>query len=405
MPLTDRAVKALKPGTKTYKRHDEKGLYIVVRPLPSGAKFWQHRFRFGGREQTDSFGQYPEVGLAAARKKLLANRALLLDGVNPMESKRARKRQVVREQAGTFEAVGRDWLAKMAVEWNATHHTKVRQRLERDVFPRLGKRPTSEIDAPEVLVVLRRIADRGSHETAKRARQNIGAIMRRATALGYAQGDPTTALVDELPTPETEHFPAITDDPVRFGELLAAIDQHVGAPAVGLALRLAPYVAVRAGELQSAEWAHIDLDERVWSMPRERTKTRQAHMVPLSRQAVSLLEEARELPTHGRYVFASPRQLDRPISNMALGKALHALGFKDEHTPHGFRASFRTMAAERLGVPEHLLEHSLSHVVRDPLGRAYNRTTFLEERRKLMQRWSDYVDRLKRNTAQREGRS
>jgi integrase len=393
MPLTDKAVKGLKPNPdRDYKRADSLGLFVLVRH--NGSKLWRFKYKIGRREKLLAIGSYPDLSLREARDRRDDARQLVRDGGDPSAEKQARKRAAIREEAGTFGDVADAWLQKMAVEWNSTHHTKVRQRLERDVLPRLRGRPIAEIEASEIHALATRIADRGAHETAQRALQNIGAIMRHATAIGLAQGDPTAHLRRTLPTPKTKNFPAITE-PKRFGELLRALELHVGAPAVGLALRLAPHVALRSGELQRAEWSEVDSAEALWTIPGEKTKTGADHIVPMSRQVVAIFNQARDLPTAGRYVFASPRQLDRPISNMALGKALHGLGFKDEHTVHGFRASFRTMADEQLHAEAHLLEHSLGHVVRDPLGRSYNRTTHLEDRRALMQRWSDWIDGLK----------
>lgn len=393
MPLTDRSIKGFKSEERDYKRADSLGLFLLVRA--NGSRLWRFRYRLSGREKLFSIGAYPEVSLREARDARDDARKLLRDGGDPSAAKQARKAAAFADENGTFKAVAEEWLAKQAHEWSPAHHKKVTARIKRDILPRLGGRSIADITAPIVLAVLQNITDRGKHETADRARQNIGQIMRFAAISGRAQGDPTPLLKGALPRPKSSHHAAIIE-PKEFGDLLRAIQCHSGSLEVSVALRMAPHVALRPGELRRAEWSELDLVDCLWTIPSGKMKMREDHIVPLSRQVVALFHEIRPLTGRGRFVFPSPRSALKPLSDMALLAALRNLGFgKDTATVHGFRASFRTMADEQLREPAHLLEHQLAHAVKDPNGRAYNRTKHLDDRRELMQRWSDYLDSLR----------
>jgi len=393
MPLTDKTVKGLKPEARDYKRADANGLFVLVRP--NGSKLWRFRYRFGRREKLLSIGAYPEVSLRDARDARDDARKLLREGLDPSAEKQARKAAAVVDERGTFRVVAEEWLAKQAVEWVPEYTKKVRARVERNLLPQLGSRQAATLTAPDFHRVLKRISDVGHHETARRTLQNCGQIMRFAAMTGRAQGDPTALLKGALPRPKAAHHAAIVE-PRAFGDLLRAIEEYQGSMEVSVALRIAPHVALRPGELRRAEWSEVDLDSRLWTIPASKMKMREDHMVPLSRQVVALFEEIRPLSSRSTFVFPSPRSATRPLSDMALLSALRNLGFdKETATVHGFRASFRTIADEKLGAEAHLLEHSLAHAVRDANGRAYNRTTHLEDRRVLMQRWSDYLDELR----------
>ncbi len=390
--LTDRAIRAAKPRPKPYKLSDERGLALLIEP--TGSKLWRLRYRFEGRESMLSLGTYPDTGLALAREKRDEARALLARGINP-SAHRAAKRAAV---ADSFAAVAREWYAKEAGGWVPSHGERILRRLERDVFPRIGTRPVSQITAPEILDVLRRIVDRSAVETAHRALANIGQVMRFAVATGRAPADPTPALRGALPSPDAKHHAAITE-PKAFGALLADLDGYSGSPVVRAALRLAPHVFVRPGELRRAEWAEINFDADggpLWIIPGAKMKGGADHVVPLSSQAVAILCEIEPLSGRSQFVFPGARSYHRPLSENAVLAALRSLGYgKESVTGHGFRATARTLLDEVLGYSAHLIEHQLAHSVRDPLGRAYNRTTHLEERRKMLQRWSDYIDELR----------
>ncbi|HEU5295438.1 MAG TPA: integrase arm-type DNA-binding domain-containing protein [Burkholderiaceae bacterium] len=401
MMLSDTQIRTTKPGGKSVRLYDERGLYLEV--TPSGGRWWRLKYRFSGKEKLLSMGTYPDTSLKAAREKRDRTRALLAEGVDPSETRRAEKASRSQAVANGFEAVAREWHAAVHLaQVSAGHAARTLIRLEQDVFPWLGGLPVGEIKAPELLQAMRRIEARGAIETAHRALQACGQVFRYAIATGRAERDPTPDLRGALKPVLVQHMAAITD-PKRVGELLRAIKGYKGMPVTRAALQLAPLVFVRPGELRKAEWVEFDLDAAQWRIPAARMKrTRQeklsgtAHVVPLSRQAVALLRDLHPLTGHGRYLFPSPRTGERPMSDNGVLSALRRMGFpRDEMTGHGFRAMARTLLAERLGVDEAVIEAQLAHAVKDSLGRAYNRTEFLEQRRKMLQTWADYLDRLR----------
>ena len=391
MPLTDTAIRNAKPTGKPFKLFDDRGLFLLV--TPSGGKWWRIKYRFDGKEKTLSMGIYPDVTLAKARDRRDELRKLLADGIDPGAHRKAAKSVRVERAANSFEVVAREWFAKYQPGWNAAHGDRIIRRFERDVFPLIGGRPIAEITAPELLAVVRKIEARGALETAHRALGNCGQVLRFAVATGRAQRDPTGDLRGALPPVKGEHFAAITD-PKRTAELLRMMGGYQGTLTVNCALRLAPLVFVRPGELRIAQWADIDLDAAEWCYIVTKTKT--PHIVPLSTQAVAILREVQALTGGSRYVFPSARSWQRPMSDNAILAALRRMGIaKAEMSGHGFRAMARTILDEVLGVRPDLIEHQLAHAVRDPNGRAYNRTAHLPERRKMMQQWADYLDKLK----------
>jgi len=389
MALTDLKIRSLKPGPKPRKVADERGLYLLV--TPAGGRLWRFKYRFDGREKLLSMGSYPDVGLALARERRDDARRQLAKGIDPGAVRRA-ETQAPRD---TFEALAREWLEKQSSAWVPGHLKRVEGRLEADVLPCLGDRPVAELTAPEILETVRRVADRGALETAHRELWSIGAIMRHAVATGRASGDPTPALRGALPAVRSQHFAAIIK-PGEVGELLRAIESYHGSPVVRAALRLAPRVFVRPGELRRAEWAEIDAGRALWTIPGSKMKTGQDHLVPLSKQALEILADVEPLTGAGRYCFPSPRSDARPMSENAITAALRRMGYESgEMTGHGFRAIARTLLDEELGFAAHLVEHQLAHRVKDPLGRSYNRTQHLRERVAMMQKWSDYLDTLR----------
>lgn len=391
MPLSDTKIRNAKPAAKPYKLFDERGLYIEV--TPAGGRLWRLKYRYGGKEKRLALGAYPDVPLALARERRDEARRLLAQGIDPGLHRKATKAMQAERAANSFEAIAREWHAKMAPTWAEANAVRILRRLELYVFPWIGDRPIAELTAPEVLAVVRRIESRGTLETAHRVLQVCGQVFRYAVATGRAERDPTGDLRGALPPVRTEHFPAVTD-PAALGELLRALDGYKGTLTVSCALRLAPLVFVRPGELRKAQWADIDLDAATWSYNASKTGT--PHIVPLARQAVDILRELYPLTGRGRYVFPSARSAERPMSDNAILAALRRLGIpKEMLVTHGFRATARTLLEEALGYPPHIIEQQLAHVVRDPLGRAYNRTTHLETRRQMMQAWADYLDQLK----------
>lgn len=391
MALSDVQVRTAKPGPKATRLFDGGGLYLEV--SPSGGKLWRLKYRYGGKEKLLALGRYPEVTLKDARERRDGARRLLANDVDPGENRKQQKAAKAERGANSFEAVAREWLAKNSPTWAASHTSKIVRRLEMYVFPWLGGRPIAEIAAPELLAMARRIEGKGAIETAHRALQNCGQVFRYAVATGRAERDPTGDLRGALQPVKTRHM-AATTEPRKVGELLRAFDGYQGTLTMRCALQLAPLVFVRPGELRQAEWADIDLDAAEWRFTASKTKT--PHIVPLSRQAVAILRELQPLTGEGRYLFPSPRTSQRPMSDNGVLSAMRRLEIgKDEMSGHGFRAMARTILDEVLHFPAHLIEAQLAHAVRDPNGRAYNRTTHLPERRKMMQAWADYLDAIK----------
>ncbi len=393
MPLSDTAIRGAKSKEKPYKMTDGNGLYLLV--TLAGGKWWRFKYRFQGKEKLLSFGTYPEVGLGDARDKREAARKQVAAGIDPSESRKAEKLENAELSANTFEVIARDWLSRFASNRAATTQVLITGRLERDVFPWIGNRPIAGLKAKDILDILRRIEARGALETAHRVRNICGQIFRYAVAIGKAERDPTTDLRGSLPSVNTKHHAAVTD-PTKIAGLLRAIDGYDGSFVVKSALRLAPLIFVRPGELRQAEWPEFDLDAGEWNIPGARMKMKEAHLVPLSRQAVEILRELHVLTGNGRYLFHSGRSFTKPMSNNAVNAALRRMGYGiDEMTGHGFRAMARTILDEVLQVRPDFIEHQLAHAVKDPNGRAYNRTAHLAERRKMMQLWADYLDGLK----------
>ncbi|MCG9098583.1 tyrosine-type recombinase/integrase [Laribacter hongkongensis] len=397
MPLTDAACRNAKPGAdgSQAKYSDDKGLYLLVKPV---GKYWRLDYRFGGKRKTLALGVYPAVSLKDARERRDEARKLLEGGADPGEARKAQKAAGSLNAANSFEVIAREWHTKFLPTWTVGHADKIMRRFERDVFPWLGSRPVAEIDAPALLAVLRRIESRGAIETAHRAMQSAGQVFRYAIATGRAQRNPAADLVGALAPAIKQSFPTITD-PIRIAELLRAIDGYQGTLPTLCALRLAPLVFVRPGELRKAEWSEIDLDGSTWIIPAERMKMREKHVVPLSEQAVSILRKLHPLTGGGPYVFPGARTNGRPMSENTVNAALRRLGYdKDTMTGHGFRHMASTLLNEQ-GWNRDAIERQMAHAERNQVRAVYNYAEYLPERRKMMQAWSDYLDALKAGTA------
>lgn len=396
MALTDTGIRKAKHTDKPRKLTDGAGLYLLLNP--KGSRWWRWDYRYLGKRKTLSMGTYPDTGLADARSRRDEARKLLAAGVDPGENRKATRAATEDRAANSFEVVGREWFGKQKANWVKGHADKILLRLENDIFPWLGSRPIADVTAKQLLTTINRIVDRGAVESAHRALQNCGQVFRYAIVTGRAERNPAADLRGALPTVKPTHHAAITD-PDKVGGLLRAIDVYVGTFVTKCALRLAPLVFVRPGELRQAEWGEIELDDAAWNIPGEKMKMGEPHLVPLSEQAVAILRELQPLTGRGRYVFPSARSPKRPMSNNAVLSALRRMGFdKDEMSGHGFRAMARTILDETLHFRPDYIEHQLAHAVRDPNGRAYNRTAHLAERRKMMQAWADYLDALKADT-------
>jgi integrase len=391
MALTDTTIKNVKPGSKTRKLYDSGGLYLEV--SPRGGTWWRFKYRFGGKEKRLSLGVYPDVSLKDARDRRDDARKLVANAVDPAEHRKAEKAIDTEQAENSFEVIAREWFAKYSTNWVPSHANRIIRRLERDIFPWIGNKPVATVSPPQLLETIRRIEERGALETAHRALANCGQVFRYAVATGRAEHDSSADLRGALPPVKGTHFASVTD-PKKVGEILRALDGYEGTLIVRYALRLAPLVFVRPGELRHAKWADIDLDASEWRFTVTKTDTQ--HIVPLSRQAVEILLEIQPQTGRGQFVFPSARSATRPMSDNAVLAAMRSLGIsKDEMSGHGFRAMARTILDEILGFRPDYIEHQLAHAVRDPNGRAYNRTAHLPERHKMMQEWADYLDKLK----------
>jgi len=391
-PLTALAVKNAKPREKPYRLAAGKGLYLEV--MPTGAKYWRWKYRFGGKEKRLALGVFDDVSLAEAKDRRREARETLRQGIDPAAKRKAERLAAKVAAATSFEAVAREWLEKESTKLAPSTVAAAQRRLESLVFPWIGTRPVSEITPPELLEVLRRVESQGKLETAQRLKQRCGQIFRYAIATGRAERDPSADLRGALATPKVRHRAAVTD-PAEVGALLRSIEGFSGQFVTHCALRLLPLLFVRPGELRHAEWSEIDLDAAEWRIPAERTKMRRPHLVPLSTQAVAILRELEPLTGHGRFVFPGIRTIRRPISENTINAALRRLGYsKDEMTGHGFRSLATTLLNEQ-GWPPDVIERQLAHIERNKVRAAYNRAEHLGERRKMMQAWADYLDALR----------
>ena len=391
MMLTDTAIRNAKPKEKQYKLTDGKGMYVLVKQT---GKYFRLDYRFGGKRKTLALGVYPDVTLKEAREKRDEARKLITHGVDPAQMRKVSKLMHVEHTANNFEAVAREWFAKRSANWAESHAKKIIRRFELYLFPWLGCRPIAEITPPELLSVLRRIESRGILETAHRVKQTCGQVFRYAIATGRAERDPSVDLRGALAPVKLGRMATITE-PKKIGELLRAIEGYEGTPVAKCALRFAPLVFVRPGELRQAEWEEIDFDHSEWRIPAEKMKMKDPHIVPLSKQAVAILNEIHPITCQGRYVFPSIRTNLRPMSNNTILAALRRMGYaKDEMSGHGFRAMASTILHEQ-GWPSDVIERQLAHAERNNVKAAYNYAQYLPERRRMMQAWADYLDTLK----------
>ena len=412
----DKTIQAIKPGDPRARLSDGDGLYLLLF-VKGGAHGWRFDYSIGGKRKTLSLGTYPDTTLAAERIKADEFRKLVAGGTDPSETRKASKAQQqasaaaeAREDGGlppvnSFEAVAREWVEVIhQAKVSPGHAARTLIRFEQDVFPWVGRIGIGELEAPELLAVLRRVESRGAIETAHRIKDACSQVFRFAVASGHCKRNPAADLRDALKPVRTKHMATVTD-PKGVGNLLRLIDGYSGFPTTRAALQLAPMVFQRPGNLRTMEWAEVDLDAAVWTIPAAKMKRQRddkangdPHDVPLSLQAVAILRDIHPLTGDGQYVFPSVRGGDRPMSNMTLNGALQRMGIDTQNdlTAHGFRAMARTMLADRLGVKVEVIEAQLAHMVKDSLGRAYNRTQFIEQRRGLMQQWADYLDRLRK---------
>lgn len=390
MPLSDVSIRKAKPADKPLRLFDGGGMYLEI--SPAGGKLWRLKYRHGGKEKRLALGVYPDVSLAQARERRDEARSLLAQGQDPGEVRKAAKLAEKFAAGNTFEVVAVEWLKRQNLA--AASMATVAWLLDKKLNPVIGSLPIANIEPPTLLAALRKIESAGNLETARRARSLAGRVFRYAIACGLATRDPSRDLLGALAAPKVRNHPAIIE-PAELGQLLRAIDAYTGSAIVRNALRLAPHVFVRPGELRQAPWSEIDLQAARWTIPAARMKSRRDHIVPLSRQALAILAEQHAITGDGALVFPANRGRGRPMSENTLAAALGTLGYREQQSAHGFRATARTLLDEQLGFAPHLVEHQLAHEVKDALGRAYNRTSHLAERVEMMQAWSDYLDRLR----------
>jgi integrase len=394
MALTTTQINNSKPTDKVYKLYDSDGLFMQV--TPSGGKWWRFKFRFNGKEKLLSLGTYPEVSLSSARDKRDSARTLLASEppIDPSENRKNARAAEKLNSVNSFEFIAREWWTSYMKGKAESHKEKVMRRFELYLFPWIGKKPISTLTAPQVLEVVKRIEKQNKLETAHRTLQAAGQVFRYAVQKGFAIRDVTADLKGALPATTVKHMAAFTE-PKDVAELLRALDAFNGTLTVQCAIKLAPLVFVRPSELRMAKWADIDLDAGTWQYLVSKTKT--DHIVPLSTQALAILNEIQPLSGHGEYVFQGGHSPLKPMSESAVNAALKRMGYDTQKdiTGHGFRAMARTILHERLNIDPAIIEHQLAHKVPDNLGSAYNRTKFIEQRKLMMQTWADYLDELK----------
>jgi integrase len=393
--LTEVKIKQAKPEAKLYRLYDQGGLYLEV--SPKGQKYWRYKFRInvGGarKEKRLAIGVYPEVSLKLARERHQVARNQVAEGQDPTQLRRLEKTQKALAIERSFGSISQDWFTTQSPSWSESHTTRQTRLLFKDLAA-LHASPIQQIMAPELLRVLRVIESRGALESARRANQVASQVFDHAIALGLCEHNPAGAVKRALKRPISKHHAAILE-PDKLASVLRAINHYQGSEVVRVALKLTPMLLARPGELRHMEWAELDLESGTWLIPASKMKRRKDHIVPLPEQALGLICRLLPLTGQGRYVFPSSRSDIRPMSENAVLYALRGLGIeKGEATPHGFRATARTLMVEQLGIRTDLIEHQLAHAVRDATGEAYNRTRFLPERKEMMQVWADYLYEL-----------
>lgn len=392
MPLTDTACKNARARDKAYKKADGGGLYLEV--MPTGSRYWRLKYRFGGKEKRLACGVYPETSLADARNKRAVARKMLEDGIDPSSAKRDNRQLAKTNAANTFEGVAREWHGRNRERWTPLYSQDILHRLEADIFPAIGKRPVADISPLVVLGALRKIENRGAGEMARRAAQYCGQIFRYAVVTGRADRNPTADLKGALKPIKHGHFAAL--EPKDLPEFLNSLERNDARLFVltRLAIRLMMLTFVRTSELINATWEEFDLDAAEWAIPAERMKMRKPHIVPLSKQAVAILRQLQTMNGNYKWVFASPTKPRRHMSNNTILKALERLGYKGRMTGHGFRALAMTTIKEKLKFPHEVVDRQLAHAPRNKVDAAYDRTKFLDERRKMMKAWANYLDAI-----------
>jgi len=395
MKLTASQIKSAKATNKPIKLADGRGLYVLVKL--NGAKYWRLKYRFAGKEKLLALGVFPAVSLAQARLLCAEAKALLAANRDPSLTKQIQKNLLQNKSQDTFEAVANEWFAAKIADKSESYKARTWRILEKDLFPRIGQISAGDLTGQMLLAALRAIEVR-TIDIAHRAKQTASQVMRYAVATGRADRDIAADLTGSLKPRSVKHAATLLD-PSEIGQLLRSIEAYSGSLIVKSALQLSPLLFVRPGELRTMEWKELDWETARWEIPAEKMKMRQPHIVPLASQSLEVLRQIHPLTGRGHYVFPSARKGGRPLSDNGVRTALRSLGYTNEQiTPHGFRAMARTLLDEELKYRADYIEHQLAHALKDPLGRAYNRTKHMDERVEMMQRWADYLDKLKRRT-------
>ncbi|MCB1681560.1 MAG: integrase arm-type DNA-binding domain-containing protein [Alphaproteobacteria bacterium] len=392
MKLTDTACRTAKAKDKPYKKADGGGLYLLINK--DGSKYWRMKYRFLGKEKLLAFGTYPLTSLADAREERETAKKLLAGGIDPAKYRKEEKRQTIRNAQNTFKVVALEWHENQKERWSENHALNVLHRLETDIFPHIGAEPLSNIEAPDLLDILRKIEKRGALDIAKRSRQICGQIFRYGIQTGRCKRDPSHDLHGALKSRKTKHFAAL--EAKEIPEFLAALERNDARlySRTRRAIKLSLLTFVRPGEIREARWEEIGFEAKEWVIPAERMKMKRAHIVPLSRQALEVLKEQQEETgcLNTPWVFPSQIRPKDPMSDGTVNVAIKKLGFQGRMTAHGFRALARTTIREKLDYAPDIIEAALAHKPAGPLGEAYDRTKFLTQRKKMMQDWADYLD-------------
>lgn len=395
MVLTVTKCKNAKPKEKVYKLGDSEGLFLLIKP--NGTKHWRLKYYFHKKERLLALGAYPHVSLSQARKKKDDARALLAEGIDPLIEKKKREQLAHTDSQDTFEAVAREWYENRQTRWSEKYAKNVISRLEADVFPQLGIYPISQIEAPMILSTVRLIEKRNARELAKRQLQKCGEIFQYAIATGRIKRDPTYGLSKALEPAIKNHYKAISIE--EFPEFLSIFERNDARlyTTTRHAMALLMHTFVRTSELINAEWSEIDFDQALWSIPAHRMKMKRPHKVPLSRQVIEILKAQKELTGHWPHIFPSPVKPKQPMSNNTILSALRGMGYRGRMTGHGFRSLAMSAIKEKLNYRHEVVDRQLAHIQKSQIDQAYDRADYMDDRAKMMQDWSDYIDALAGN--------
>lgn len=394
--LTATACKNFKPLDKQYKKFDAHGLYLLV--MPNGSKYWRLKYQFLKKEKHLPLGVYPEISLAEAREKQAEARKLAANGEDPTLAKLKAKRVAILGQANNFEAIAREWLDTNRSRWDETYANRTHVLLQKDIFPLIGKMPIADITTPDILAIIRQVERRGALDVATRAKQRCAAIFQHAIETGRATINPASGMrnvVQKLPVEHRKHLPA--EELPHFLALLDANNRD--SIITTIALRMLLLTFVRSGELRGAKWAEFDFAKSLWNIPSERMKMKSPHVVPLSKQVLALIEQLRPISGHREHLFPNAHNPRDCMSENAMGYCMNRMGYHGKASPHGFRGTASTILNEQ-GYRSEIIECQLAHQERDQVRRAYNHAKYLDDRRKMMQDWADYIDKVKKANLQ-----